>query len=362
MAIAYQNTSVSAASAVLAGTAAQTAIRDALVAHASGAWTLVEEFDSAGATVHWVVVKCATAQSAVGFDFFVAIGRLTATGQLCLMVGETYVPTTTHTLGTVVPFSSSFSNGNTINSDGSWTAGAAGGAATTVVLGATFPTQSSGNVFAPVDTAAATMRFITTVEKEYAIVHLNSTSWYIGALTDLIVPSAGLVAATPVGLFDLWQTQAQNFGGLTRHPIAAADAPFTVGYSHCCVPFLHTQGAWMTPIQQQAIGTAIYGYGDRLQGPRVSAAELAALFYGGVQNLSTGNTTAKLGVVRAKFKGLRFTTFPFGAVAYDTVLVDAKKHAVLKDQGAVGGGGQFVNPVNYATTTKFGYVVDSGAP
>lgn len=355
MALAFQSTSISAANAAAAGTAAQSAIRDALLAHVSGAWTLVEEFDSSGGTIHWVVLKNATAQSAVGSDFYVCIGRIVATGQLGVMLSEVYTPTTTHSLGIYVPQSGGFSTSQLILADHSYSEGTSG-AASSYNLGTTLA-PGTGKPFCSVNTPAATMRFVTAIEKDYAIVYLNTTAWYIGALTDLMIPGPSVVAATPIGLCDLFQTNQALFGGLTRHPIAAADAPLGAGNSHQLQPL----SANMTWLQRQAVDISVYGGADRYQANRVAASELAALMYGGIVANQTPNTPTKMGALRGKFKGLRASTFPGAAVIFDTIVVDAKKHIILLDKNTIGNaGGEFVSPQGLGATVKYGIVADTG--
>lgn len=351
MAIAFQSTSISGASAAVSGATAQSAIRDALVNHPSGAWTLVEEFDSAGASVHWVVLKNSTAISGVGSDFFVCIGRLASTGQLCVMVGEIYTPAT-HNLNTFAPVAST-SIINTILPDGSFSAGTGPGSSSSYVLAAALPTGGTGNPFAPTNTPAATMRFVPIVEKDYAIIHVNANAFYVGALTDLIVPAPGLVAATPIGCFDLFSTG--SFGSLTRHPIDAAIAPLQVAASHGVSAI---NSGMTAAIQRMAADSGIYLNPDRFQGNRVAASELAAIMLGSNTNSGPNNTAAKLGGIRGKFKNVRITTFPFAAVVFDTIVVDGRKHIILFDKGAITG--EFFTPYNYNTTVKYGIVCDTG--
>lgn len=350
MAIVFQSTSISGASAAVSGATAQSAIRDALVNHPSGAWTLVEEFDSAGASVHWVVLKNSTAISGVGSDFFVCIGRLVSTGQLCVMVGEIYTAPT-HNLNTFAPISGTSTN--TILPDGSFSAGTGPGSPSSYVLGAALPTNASANPFAPTNTPAATMRFVPIVEKDYAIVSINTNTFYVGALTDLIVPAPGLVAAIPIGCFDLFSSN--NVGSLTRHPIDAAIAPLQVASSHGIQPI---NSGLLAAIQRQALDTGIYLNSDRYQGNRVAASELAAIMIGSNVNTGPNNTAVKLGGIRGKFKNVRVTTYPIAAVVFDTIVVDGRKHIILLDKGSISG--EFLTPVNYNTTVKYGFVCDTG--
>src|SRR5881394_2765365 len=183
MAIEHQNISIGTASAALSGAAAQDAWRDALLDHISGAWTLVEEFDSAGATHHWVVVKNTTSVSGGGVDFYVCIGREVATGILGCMVGELY-DATTNTLNKYAPRCSS---------DGTILAGGDYGhpGAQSWVLAAALPDNFNSYPFFQKITQAATERLFTSVEADYAVLNVNNDSIYIGSITDLIVPQTG---------------------------------------------------------------------------------------------------------------------------------------------------------------------------
>lgn len=354
MAITYQSTSISAANAAAAGTAAQNAIRDALVAHPSGAWTLVEEFDSASLTVHWTVLKCDKTLSGVELDFFVCIGRVAATGQLTMMVGEVYT-VATHTLSTFAPNPSGSPSSNSILADFSY--GQGGGSVATFALGTAFP-NSTGQPVAPVNTPAATMRFVTSVEKDYAIVNLNGTLFYVGALIDLIVPIPGLVAATPVGCFDLLNSSYGLFGALTRHPIDVALAPFQVAYAHAIKPVTINM---MAAVERQALDTAVYLNPDRFQGNRVAASELAAIMAAADVGSGPASTASKTGALRGKFKNLRVATYPQAAVTYDTIVVDARKHIIMLDKGSFSSySSEFVAPYNNSAQVKVGFVVDTG--
>jgi hypothetical protein len=352
MALAYQSTSVSDADAPSAAILAQSAIRDALLAHASGAWTLVEEFNSAGGTIHWVVIKNDHTISGSVADLFFVIGRDVASGQMRMFVGEVYTAAT-HTLSSFAPQASSSQSQNTILADFSYARNAEGASAS-YALGTTLPSGSQ-NPFAPSPTPLSTMRIITSVEKDYAILHVNATSVYVGALTDLIVPDAQLAAATPLGIIDLFGTGSQH-GAFTRHPIDAANAPMQVGYSHMIYPFTQT---WFGALQRAAMATSVYLYPDRYQGKKPAATEIMALMYS-AQSQSDPNASAhRIGSIRGKYKGLRATTFPFAASNFDTIVVDGRKHVILSDKGMIGGA-DFFQPYDYYNKIKWGYVVDTG--
>lgn len=356
MAIAFQSTSISGASAAAAGITAQSAIRDALIDHASGAWTSVEEFDSSGTTIHWVVLKNDKTISLNSADFYLIIGRTVATGQLCFMLGEVY-NSGTHTLSSLVPYASSGSTGNTILSDFAW-AESNGSTPTSFALGTTFPPISSGSALGIQPGVGSTMRYVSVVEKDYAIINLVTTAIYIGALTDLIVADANLSASTPIGLIDLFNANVGNFGGLTRHPIDAANAPLLVGASHSLFPFVNYPRQWLNSL---AWGTGIYLNEDRYQSKRVAASEIAAIMAAADNSNGANNTAAKVGALRGKFKAIRVVTYPAGAVLYDQIVIDGRKHIILKDNGTLNGfNGYVVFPYNYSSTVRYGFAVDTG--
>lgn len=325
MALTHQNTSIGAATAALAAAAAQTAWRDALTGHPSGAWTLADEFDSAGGTVHWVVVKNSTAISGVGADFYVCIGRVVATGIMGACVGEVY-SSGTKILSKFAPYTVSGASGQYIQADGSF--GTVSGTTANFTLSTALP-SASGQPICAAAPSAATARLVTSVEKEYAILGWNVTFQYVGGLVDLITPKAGLVATPAIACVNLLDSSPGSFGSITNHPIAAADAPYNCGFAHALTPvYSANQYFEIINMQSQALELSVYSHGDRYQNDRVSASELAGIMHIALAG-STGAKTDKTGALRAKFRGLRWTTGPFAATGYDNISVDGKKHMVL---------------------------------
>lgn len=352
MAIEFVSTSVSDADAVAAGILAQSAIRDALLAHASGAWTLVEEFDSAGATIHWVVLKCSDADSDVGFDFHVCIPRLASTGQIGMCVGETYDPAL-NTLSVYAPKSGQYYQ-NGIIADGVY-AKDANNVAAGFTLGASFPTNVQEPI-TPVPAALATMRFVSIVEKDYAIFCVNNVVFYVGALIDLIVPDANLAAATPVGCFNLLNGGVPDFGALTRHPLdSATGTPLAVNTPHSLFPI----GERRTWLQQVMMGAAMYLHPDRYQDKKVFASECLALMAAGMNGGNANNVGDKVGAIRGKFKCLRIASYPGAVQVFDTIVVDGRKHIVLQDHGNIDTG-VFGSPQDYYNNIHWGKVFDTG--
>lgn len=358
MAIEHQNISVSEVDAATAGATAQAAWRDALLDHASGAWTLEEEFDSAGATHHWVVVKNDHTISGGDTDFYVCIGREASTGIMGCMVGEVYTAGS-NTLDKVAPLS----NGSGyILTDGSY-----GGGSSTVsvtwVLAAALPDNFNTYPNFQKISQVSTERLFTSVEGNFAVLNVNGKTMYIGYLTDLIVPKTGLVATHAIGCFSLENENAGEFGGVTNHPVASADLPISVNSPHAALAICNGTYFNAVAIQDQALMTALYGYADRYQNDLVAASEVAALMAAGYQGTSAGNRGDKMGVVRAKFKGLRMTTGPLAAVAYDNVDVDGNKHVIIKAFASMTTLGPYVNPAtpkDYGTTVKPLLVMDTG--
>lgn len=357
MALEHQNISISEASAAAAGATAQAAWRDALLDHASGAWTLVEEFDSAGTTHHWVVVKNDHLISGQAVDFYVAIGREIATGIMGCMVGEEYTAGS-NTLGKVAPLSAG--NGY-IFADGSY-----GGSSSTVgvtwVLAAALPDNFNTYPNFQKITPVATCRLFTSVEAEYAVLNLRDKSIYVGAMTDLIVPASGLVATPAIACCSLANNAIGEFGGITNHPIVAADGPMQVYTPHALLP-IGSQYLSAICMQYQELVTALYGYPDRYQDGLVAASEIAGIMVASWQNTFAGNKAQVVGGKRCKFKGLRMTTGPLAAVKYDNIDVDGNKHVVVETYTsltALNPYATFATPKDYATTVMPMLVMDTG--
>jgi hypothetical protein len=354
MAIEHQNTSIGNATAALTSAAVQSAWRDALVNHASGAWTLEEEFDGPTAIMHWVVVKCSNSVSGAGTDFYVCIGRRVSDGQMGVMVGEVYIAAANQ-LSKYVPMS----NGTgTILADDTY----GNPTAATWTLNDTWVDNFNGNPQFQGSAHAATERIFTCVDKDYAILNANNTSFYVGAMTDLIVPKSGLVATPAIACCNLLQSVPGLFGGITRHPIPAADAPLSTYYPFALQPIAQQPYIESVAMQDQAFITGVYGFPDRYQGDRVAASEVVGLMRGSYESSYASNDPKKLGVVRAKFKGIRFTTGPKAAVAYDNIVVDSKNHVVIWATGTISMGPyiNFVQPYQYDSTTQLMLVTDTG--
>lgn len=358
MAIEHQNISIGEATAADSAAVAQTAWRDALVAHASGAWTLVEEFDSSAGTVHWVVIKNDHTISGQAVDFFVCIGRVVADGTMGCCVGEEYTAAA-NLLGKIAPRSD---NQGWILGDDSYGANSTDPA--TFTLGTALP-AGNGQPLMSAIAAAATERLFTCVEADYAVLNVNNVNMYVGAIVDLIVPKTGLVATPAIGCGDLLHGTQGRFFSITRHPVADADAPVQVSGAHSLIPVLSGSFIDMVLIHNQQMLTGVYGFPDRYQGDRVSASEVAAIMLSGMNmgyNMPV-NRADKMGGLRGKFKGIRMTTGPFAASPYDDIVVDGRKHIVMYAYTNLQVNApyqQFLAPVGYDTVVKPLFVMDTG--
>ena len=360
MALEHQNISIGEADAATAAATAQSAWRDALVDHASGAWSLEEEFDSSGGTVHWVVVKNDHAVSGQDLDFFVCIGRVVATGVMGCFVGEEYTAAS-NVLNKFAPRSD---NTGYILADGSYQASVGAGTAT-FTLGTTLPGTTNGSPLCENIACSATQRLFTSVDMDYAVLNVNGTTMYVGYMVDLIVPKTGLVATPAICCGNLTHGSMGRFASITNHPIIAADAPMNAQMPHSFIPVI--SGGYMDMVlsQNQAMLTAIYGYPDRYQNDRVAASEVCGIMATATeQGYGLTVTRAdKVGGLRAKFKGLRYTTGPLAAVAYDDLVVDSKKAVVIYAFGNLQSNSpyqQFLVPYNYGSVVRPYLTVDTG--
>jgi hypothetical protein len=358
MALEHQNISIGEADAATAGATAQDNWRDALLGHASGAWSVEEEFTSADTTKHWVVMKNDHTISGEDADFFVIIGRTVATGVIGVMVCEEY----TAASNTVAKFAPNSQYNNQILVDGQF---GASGSAVTYTLGNAWPSNTNGEPIFSAYAAAATMRLATSIEANYAVLSFNNHWYYVGYLTDLIVPETGLVATPAIACCEVLQGDDRYFGSITNHPIKAADAPLTVYNGHALQPIVRSQDIAFVCMQLQAFMTGIYGFEDHYQADRVAASEIAAIMLAMSKSSLATNNANKVGGLRAKFKGLRWTTGPVGAVAYDTIVVDGNKHVVLYVVGNLSSWNPYLympQPYNQNLVVSPMLVMDTGIP
>jgi hypothetical protein len=357
MAIAHQNISIGEATAALAAEQAQNAWRDALIGHASGAWTLEEEFD-AGATIHWVVIKNSNSISLAGSDFYVCIGREIATGIMGCFVGEEY----TAAANLLTKFAPRCDNQGYILANNYF--GTTSTDPATFTLSTSLP-STNGQPLMSAITAAATERLFTCVEKDYAVLNVNNTTMYVGAIVDLIVPKTGLVATPAIGCGDLLHGSQGRFFSITRHPIAAADAPVQVSGAHSMIPVSSGSYQDMVLLHNTAMLSAMYGFPDRYQGDRVAASEVLAIMLSSTE-MGYSNPICrpdKMGALRGKFKGIRMTTGPLAAAAYDDIVVDGRKHIVMYAYANIDSNAPyqgFLRPYGQNTIVKPLFVMDTG--
>ncbi len=361
MAIEYQNISIGEVSAAAAAAVAQDTLRDALLDHASGAWTLDEEFDSSGSTIHWVAIKNDHTLSGEAVDFWVIIGRIASSGDMAIFVGEEYTAAA-NLLQKIAPRSD-----NTGYILGSNYYSSNGSDIKTFTLGTSLP-SANGEPMANTIPNAATERLYTIVEADHAILSVNDKHWYVGAIEDLIVPQTGLVATPAIGCGELNQGSQGRFFSITQHPVRASDAPINVSCPHTFVPPLSGTYFDMTMLQDYALMTAVYGYPDFYQGDRVAASEILAIHQTGAE-IGYSDPDArvdKVGGVRGKFKDIRMTTGPYAAQSYDTIDVDGNKHVIVSVLGGLQSGSPYYMPlVAYgagSAVAKFMLVADTGIP
>lgn len=339
MAIEHQNISIGEATAADAAVVAQDTLRDALLDHASGAWTLEEEFDSSGLTVHWVVVKNDHTISGEAVDFWVCIGRVASSGDMAIFVGEEYIAGSNQ----LTKFAPRADNPGWILGSNYYSTNGTDIAVFT--LSTSLP-NSAQQPQANVIPNASTERLFTCVEADHAILNVNDKTWYVGAITDLIVPQTGLVATPAIGCGELAQGSNGRFFSITQHPVRAADAPVNVSFPHTMMSPTSTFFD-MCMLENFALMSAVYGYPDFYQGDRVAASEILAIMATGYeQGYSDPDARVdKVGALRGKFRDIRMTTGPYAAASYDTIVVDGNKHIVFFVIGGLQAGAPYYMPI-----------------
>jgi hypothetical protein len=292
MAIEHQNISIGEATAALAAETAQTAWKNALVGHASRKWTLEEEFD-AGAAVHWVVVKNDAADV-----FYVCIGRVIADGTMCCFVGEEY----TAAANLLAKFAPRCDNTGYILANNFF--GTNSSDVATFTLSSSLPNTNGQPQTASIP-AAATERLFTCVDSDYAVLNVNNVNMYVSCDRRPHRPEDRSRGPPAIGCGQLENGSQGRFFAITRHPIAASDAPVNVSGAHNMVPVVGGSYIDMTMIHNQAMLTGIYGFPDRYQGDRVAASECVAIMQAAsemgynIPGLSTGQDGALRGSSRA---------------------------------------------------------------
>lgn len=326
MALTFTTTTPSAASVAAVAAIIQSAWRDALTAHASGAWTLVEEWDSAGGTIHHVVVKNSTSVSAVGVDFYVVISRRVSDGEIRVAVGEGYT-TGGHVLSTYAARNAAAA---AINANGTFTASSYSLAATLPGIGGSGSEPTTGYTSTAVP-GASTCKCTTYVTEKMAILshYLASGNAMtfcaaVGGFGDSLI-QAPSVDQPIIGMADLVYPQIGN-AALTRHPVEAADATMRYPqqlYPPAVINFPNVG------LNQMAVRCGNYYGGDRYQGGRVAACEVGIIMYAPFQNSAGSTPATQSGTLRGKFSALKYGGFADVGVPGDTVVVDGKKHMLI---------------------------------
>jgi hypothetical protein len=335
MALTFTTTTPSGASVAAVAALIQSAWRDALTGHSSGAWTLVEEFDSTSATIHYVVLKNSTSVSGVGADFYVVLARRASDGEMRICVGEGYT-TSGHVLSTYAARGAG--SPLALNANGTYTTTSFSLGTTLPGIGGTASDPNSGYTgsFPP---GASTVKCTTYVTEKMAILShylasgTNMTMCFaIGNFADtLIVPPSH--DEPIIGCVDLINTSGTVTGALTRHAIEAADS--TMKYA---------QQIWTPAIanfvncamNQLAVRCGNYFAGDRYQSGRVAACEVAVVMYSPFA-ATNSSLASQAGSLRGKFRGLRYAAFDAVGVPGDTVVVDGHKHMLITKSTSIGG-------------------------
>lgn len=227
-------------------------IRDDVVAHA--AWDLVEEFTPAAGTMRWTVLKCLAAVSGLPNDFYVAIGRILATGELRFYLMESYT-----TAGHMMQYFASVASSNQ-NYD------ASGRVADTFSIPATTPSNTTTNLpkgmtWVPGGTST---KWWITVDNDGFTVAFNGAAnafVHVGAFT----PLTQMAWPMPLIIFGT----SDNYGYLVSNPAMAnvAVSTYSTARSVECGgstginygPLLGFQGLWQ--------------YNDKLQNNQRAVAE-----------------------------------------------------------------------------------------
>lgn len=318
MAIAFVSSSTAAATSALAAAAIQTAWRDALVAHASGAWTLADEFDSAGGTIHWVVIKNDTTISGVGNDFYIAIGRVAASGQMYILLGETYT-IATKLLSDLAP-NPDASGAYTVDAQGRSTQAGL----VNFTLGAGVPGSNPGPSFlAPLP--AASGRYYSMIEADHCMLGTaDKPVGYFGAITSLVTGVSDPVAILGGDLIP--SPWALTTGpGMTRHPNSVGATSIRNG--HKVIGVTPSGLPCYTARNFIELVTSNFASGDRNQASKAFASDVLAVMcttFG-----SSSGLPSALGALRGQFKNLKFAIINPAMVFADQLLIDNKKHILV---------------------------------
>lgn len=330
MAIQYTYTPIAESTAVAAGLAWQNAFRTALLGHSSGAYTLIEEFDSSPAGMRWTVVKCSNGGDLSG-DFYLCFGRRTSDGAVAAFLAEAY-SSATKTASKFAPFPM-YSGTVYIRPD--FTLGANASTDASFVLSSTHPSGAAGTpcYFGVIPGASAKATFC--IDSNSVFILLDTTAHYFGGIESTITPSN--LWMLPLLVSVKINTNSNTQSGITRHPFPASMAGTAVsGGSTFAYPYglVSPTSSWDLSIENYAAVVAgVYDRPDRLQNNRVAASRLFANLS---LTASTPNPASEnyRGTQIGRFKGIRFTSGPKAGVHHDTISVDGRKHVIFNTSGS----------------------------
>lgn len=316
MALEFNITSPSAASVALVAALVQDDWRDALLDHASGAWTLEEEMTIGG--IHWVIVKNDGTISGVGVDFYVIIGR-DATGNLSCMVSEVY----TAAANVVDKFATRTGSGTiALDADGLYTA--APYTLSTVIPTSTGEPRASGNI----PPGASTLKVATHVTEKYAILShylasgtAMSCCLMVGSFGETLI-QAPSVDEPIIGVLET--TYTSIMGSLTRHPVEGAIS--TIKYAQ---GILSPSDFILVAENLSAVLTGNYYGADRYQGDQVAACDVLILM-GSAFQTGSGSSASVAGVKRGRFSGIKHAAAPVAIVPGDTIVIDDKQYLLIQ--------------------------------
>lgn len=327
MAITYLQQNFAEANAPASALLFQNLLKQQLLAHPSLAWTLVEEFDSAGATIHWKVFKCANGGATVG-DYYLITGRRLSDGGINMFIAEGY-DAATHTATKYTPITDTTQQGlladMTAAVFGSTTVGVSWD------LAAIWPPSTFGTPSNWGWVATATAKVFFCVGPKTITMGFAGNVVVMGAFDSIM---SGITDYPCLG----WQSLLSGgLGWLTRHPLPASEMPYnaTKGYWMFRTLGFDTNTMAYLAVNYPYLFSGQYLYGDKFQNGRVSASELYIAMTAG----KAANTKGFSGFLRGKMRNVRVATGPAAAVPYDTMSIDGRKHIIT----TVLGTGQGVN-------------------
>lgn len=337
MAIVSANTNISGASAAASAATFQTLLRDALVAHPSGAWTLEEEFDSSSGNIHWVVIKNTATVSGELLDFYLVIGRFVSTGQMIFFVCETYT-TGTHVCGKYPP---GWGTGQVVAADGSY--------AGTFTLATAFPSGASQPDASVIFTCLAAFKYIYAIDSSYFILSTNifSGPYYFGYGTSFTsIPDPGFIITGAIGI---WQSLSGNGGvRFTRHLVPSSQIVHQAWSSN--------PPGFLT-LENPRWALSPYSIPDRLQNSVAVASRIWVVMFSSFYTVGF-QTPDISGALRGVLRNVRYALVPTSAAYGDTVVVDGRKFVINTLSSA---SASYYAISNSSNNSKTGTLIDTGA-